>query len=83
MLDSVGSSNSTKILAPIVQAVAVLVFNLRPIRTQVFVHAFFPLSISYERRNRTYLPRVSSSCLPSDWEYVRFFTFSQLLPSSL
>jgi len=35
---SVRSSNSTKILAPIVQAVAVLVVNLRPTRTEVFVH---------------------------------------------
>jgi hypothetical protein len=35
---SVGSSNSTKILAPIVQAVAVLMFNLRPTRAEVFVH---------------------------------------------
>jgi hypothetical protein len=33
-----GSSNSTEILASIVQAVAVLVVNLRPIRTEVFVH---------------------------------------------
>ena len=33
-----GSSNSTKILAPIVQAVAVLVVNPRPTRTEVFVY---------------------------------------------
>ena len=33
-----GPSNSTKILAPIVQAVAVLVVNLSPARTEVFVH---------------------------------------------
>ena len=33
-----GSSNSTEILASIVQAVAVLVVNLRPMRTEVFVH---------------------------------------------
>lgn len=32
------NSNSTEILASIVQAVAVLVVNLRPIRTEVFVH---------------------------------------------
>ena len=32
------TSNSTEILASIVQAVAVLVVNLRPIRTEVFVH---------------------------------------------
>jgi hypothetical protein len=38
---SVGSSNSTKILAPIAQAVAVLVVNLRPIGTEVFVHVNF------------------------------------------
>ena len=31
-------SNSTKILAPIVQAVAVLVVNLRQARAEVFVH---------------------------------------------
>src|SRR5215469_1997752 len=35
---SVGSSNFTKILAPIVQALAILVVNLRPTRTEVFVH---------------------------------------------
>ena len=35
---SSGSFNSTEILASIVQAVAVLVVNLRPIRTEVFVH---------------------------------------------
>jgi hypothetical protein len=34
----VGSSSSTEILASIVQAIAVLVVNLRPIRTEVFVH---------------------------------------------
>jgi hypothetical protein len=33
-----GSSNSTEILASIVQPVAVLMVNLRPIRTEVFVH---------------------------------------------
>jgi hypothetical protein len=38
MFGSVVSSNSTEILAPIVQAVAVLVVNLRPIWTEVFVH---------------------------------------------
>jgi hypothetical protein len=32
------ASNSTEILACIVQAVAVLVVNLRPMRTEVFVH---------------------------------------------
>jgi hypothetical protein len=31
-------SNSTEILASIVQAVAVLVVNLHPIRTEMFVH---------------------------------------------
>ena len=31
----------------------------------------------------TYLPRVSSSCRPSACEELRFFTFSQLFPSSL
>jgi hypothetical protein len=41
-LDSVGSSSPTKILAPIVQAVAVLVVNLGPIRTEVFVHVNLP-----------------------------------------
>ena len=35
---SVGSSNSTKILATIVQAVAVLMVNVRQMRTEVFVH---------------------------------------------
>ncbi len=33
------ASNSTEILASIVQAVAVLVVNLRPIRTEVFDRA--------------------------------------------
>jgi hypothetical protein len=35
---SAGSSNPTKILAPIVQAVAVRVVNLLATRTEVFVH---------------------------------------------
>jgi hypothetical protein len=38
MFGSVVTSNSTEILASIVQAVAVVVVNLRPIRTGVFVH---------------------------------------------
>ena len=38
-LDSVGPSSSTEILASVVQGVAVLVVNLRPTRTEAFVHA--------------------------------------------
>ena len=56
-----GSSNSTKILAPIVQAVAVLVVNPRPTRTEVFVyvnHRTVNLCSCVER------PLSTPSCAP-------------------
>jgi len=58
---SVGSSNSSEILARIVQAVAVLVVNLRPTRREVFVHVNFR---AINPRSRIERPLSVPICVP-------------------
>jgi hypothetical protein len=55
------TSDSTEILASIVQAVAVLVINLRPIRTEVFVHLNLR---TVNRCNRIRRPLSIRICVP-------------------
>ena len=74
---SVGSSNSTKILAPVVQAVAVLVVNLGPFRTEVFVRANFRTINPCNRAEpppsiRTHVPVMSAHPLKIFSGYLAF-----------
>jgi len=55
-----------EILAPIVQAVAVLVVNLRPTRTEVFVHVNLRTINPCSRVER---PLSTSICVPVVFPY--------------